>query len=131
MDTSFTKVLLHRLFLSKTNRAPLLLSLIMKETSSTVNLSNEIIVSGGTITDDIRLTEVPKLTINAAKERILTASGKATMTSSPCGHLLAPTSSLTTLRKLRTTHPALHKALNQTDTISEDNLNVGSDITEE
>ncbi|KAJ7711139.1 hypothetical protein B0H14DRAFT_699672 [Mycena olivaceomarginata] len=75
-DTSFTKVPLHRLFLSKTNCAPLSLSPIVKETSNTVNLSDKIIVSGGTITDDIRLTEVPELTINAAKDCILNTGGE-------------------------------------------------------
>jgi ribosomal protein L18E len=65
------------------NRAPLSLSRIVKETSNTVDLPNKIVVSVGTITDDIRLTEVPKLTIaalrftRAAKERILNAGGEA------------------------------------------------------
>ncbi|KAJ7367892.1 ribosomal protein L18e/L15P [Mycena olivaceomarginata] len=82
-DANFNKVLLHRLFLSKMNRAPLSLSRIVKETSNTVDRPNKIIVSVGTITDDIRLTEVPKLTIaalrftRAAKERILNAGGEA------------------------------------------------------
>ncbi|KAJ7883874.1 hypothetical protein B0H14DRAFT_2196153, partial [Mycena olivaceomarginata] len=66
-DASFSKVLLHRLFLSKMNRAPLSLSRIVKETANTVDLPNKIIVSVGTITDDIRLTEVPKLTIAALR----------------------------------------------------------------
>ncbi|KAJ6567274.1 ribosomal protein L18e/L15P [Mycena vulgaris] len=82
-DASFNKVILHRLFLSKMNRAPLSLSRIVKETSNTVDLPNKIIVSVGTVTDDIRLVEVPKLTIaalrftRAAKERILNAGGEA------------------------------------------------------
>jgi hypothetical protein len=38
---------------------------------------------------------------------------------------------LITLCKLHTTHPALHKALNQTDTVSEDNLDINSDFAEE
>ncbi|KAJ7477137.1 ribosomal protein L18e/L15P [Mycena galericulata] len=82
-DASFNKVILHRLFLSKMNRAPLSLSRIVKETSNAVDLPNKIIVSVGTVTDDIRLVEVPKLTIaalrftRAAKERILNAGGEA------------------------------------------------------
>lgn len=82
-DASFNKVILHRLFLSKMNRAPLSLSRIVKETSNTVDLPNKIVVSVGTVTDDIRLTQVPKLTIaalrftRAAKERILNAGGEA------------------------------------------------------
>ncbi|KAJ7333439.1 hypothetical protein DFH08DRAFT_708169, partial [Mycena albidolilacea] len=66
-DVSFNKVLLHHLFLSKMNHAPLSLSRIMKETTNTVDLPNKIIVLVGTITDDIRLTEVPKLTIAALR----------------------------------------------------------------
>ncbi|KAJ7122837.1 ribosomal protein L18e/L15P [Mycena epipterygia] len=82
-DASFNKVILHRLFLSKMNRAPLSLSRIVKETANTVDLPNKIIVSVGTVTDDIRLVVVPKLTIaalrftRAAKERILNAGGEA------------------------------------------------------
>ncbi|KAJ7315368.1 hypothetical protein DFH08DRAFT_972059 [Mycena albidolilacea] len=58
-DASFNKVLLHRLFLSKMNRAPLSLSQIVEETANTVDLPNKIIVSVSTITDDICLAEVP------------------------------------------------------------------------
>jgi hypothetical protein len=41
------------------------LSRIVKETSNTVDLPNKILISVGTITDYIRLTEVSKLTIAA------------------------------------------------------------------
>lgn len=50
---------------------------------STPDLSSKIIVQVGTVTDDVRLTEIPKLTIaalrftTAAKERILNAGGEA------------------------------------------------------
>ncbi|KAJ7093665.1 hypothetical protein C8R44DRAFT_952974, partial [Mycena epipterygia] len=59
------------------------LSRIVKETSNTVDLPNKILFSVGTITNDIRLTEVPKLTIaalcftRAAKEHILNAGSEA------------------------------------------------------
>ncbi|KAJ7333478.1 hypothetical protein DFH08DRAFT_1021187, partial [Mycena albidolilacea] len=59
------------------------LSRIVKETHNTVDLPNKIIASVGTIMDNTRLTEVPKLTIaalrftRAAKERILNAGGEA------------------------------------------------------
>ncbi|KAF8556281.1 ribosomal protein L18e [Imleria badia] len=82
-DSKFNKVILHRLFLSKINRPPISLSRIMKETSATPDLASKIIVSVGTVTDDIRLLEVPKLTVaalrfsQAAKERILKAGGEA------------------------------------------------------
>jgi len=77
------QVILHRLFLSKANRPPLSLSRIIKETSKTLDRDSKVIVQVGTVTDDIRLTEVPKLSIaalrftRAAKERILKAGGEA------------------------------------------------------
>ncbi|KAF9004817.1 60S ribosomal protein L18 [Cyathus striatus] len=81
-DSKFNKVILHRLFLSKTNRPPISLSKIAKETEKTPDRDSKIIVQVGTVTDDIRLTEVPKLTIaalrftHAAKERILNAGAR-------------------------------------------------------
>jgi len=82
-DSKFNKVILHRLFLSKTNRPPLSLSRIVKETVNTPDLSSKVIVQVGTVTDDIRLTTIPKLSIaalrftQAAKARILAAGGEA------------------------------------------------------
>ena len=73
---------MHRLFLSKVNRPPLSLSRIIKETSKTPDRDSKVIVQVGTVTDDIRVTEVPKLSIaalrftRAAKERILKAGGE-------------------------------------------------------
>ncbi|KJA16106.1 hypothetical protein HYPSUDRAFT_71626 [Hypholoma sublateritium FD-334 SS-4] len=82
-DANFNKVILHRLFLSKNNRAPLSLSRIVKETVNAPELSSKIIVQVGTVTDDIRLAVLPKVTIAAlrftqsAKERIIAAGGEA------------------------------------------------------
>ncbi|PPR04003.1 hypothetical protein CVT24_010496 [Panaeolus cyanescens] len=82
-DSKFNKVILHRLFLSKNNRAPLSLSRIVKETAATPDLASKVIVQVGTVTDDIRLTTVPKLSIAAlrftksAKDRIVAAGGEA------------------------------------------------------
>ncbi|KAH9938731.1 60S ribosomal protein L18 [Fomitopsis serialis] len=70
-DSNFNKVILHRLFLSKTNRPPISLSRIVKETSSAPDRDSKVIVTIGTVTDDVRLLEVPKLT-----ERILKAGGE-------------------------------------------------------
>lgn len=59
------------------------MSKIVKETSSTPDLDSKVIVNVGTVTDDVRLLEIPKLTIAAlrfttsAKERILKAGGEA------------------------------------------------------
>ncbi|KAL7282017.1 hypothetical protein ACG7TL_003484 [Trametes sanguinea] len=76
------KTLLHRLFLSKTNRPPISLSRIVKETANAPDRDSKIIVTVGTVTDDVRLLEVPKLSVaalrftQAAKERILKAGGE-------------------------------------------------------
>jgi len=81
-DSAFNKAILHRLFLSKINRPPISLSRIVKETSSAPDRDSKTIVIVGTITDDVRLLEVPKLTIAAlrftaaAKERIIKAGGE-------------------------------------------------------
>jgi large subunit ribosomal protein L18e len=79
----FTQAILHRLFLSKINRPPLSLSRIVKETAATPDRDSKVIVVVGTVTDDVRLVEVPKLSVaalrftRAAKERILNAGGEA------------------------------------------------------
>lgn len=55
----------------------------MKETAKVDDLPSKTIIQVGTVTDDIRLLEVPKLSIAAlrftkgAKERILKAGGEA------------------------------------------------------
>ncbi len=65
------------------NRPPISLSRIVKETANAADLHAKIIVQVGTVTDDVRLLEVPKLAIaalrftRAAKERILNAGGEA------------------------------------------------------
>jgi len=82
-DSKFNQVILRRLFLSKINRPPLSLSRIVTETAKTPSRDSKIIVQVGTVTDDIRLTVVPKLTIaalrftRAARERIIKAGGEA------------------------------------------------------
>ena len=107
-----SQVILHRLFLSKTNRPPVSLSKIIKETSSAPDLDSKIIVNVGTVTDDVRLLEIPKLTIAAlrfttsAKERILKAGGEALTLDQLA--LRAPTGSSTILlRGKRTTREAV------------------------
>ncbi|KAH9853949.1 60S ribosomal protein L18 [Lenzites betulinus] len=81
-DSPFNKTLLHRLFLSKTNRPPLSLSRLVKETENAPDRDSKIIVVVGTITDDVRQLEIPKLSVaalrftQAAKERILKAGGE-------------------------------------------------------
>ncbi|KAG9018192.1 hypothetical protein FRB90_011890 [Tulasnella sp. 427] len=78
-DSKFNKIILKNLFISKTNRAPISLSKIA-ETSAAKE--GKLIVAIGPVTDDIRVVEVPKLTIAAlrvtqpARERILKAGGE-------------------------------------------------------
>lgn len=98
--------------MSKVNRPPLSLSRIAKETANTPDRDSKIIVQVGTVTDDIRLTEVPKLTIAAlrfsrgAKERIIAAGGEAITLDQLA--LRAPTGSNTVLlRGLRTSREAV------------------------
>ena len=75
-------MILRRLFLSKINRPPISLSKITKETESTPERDSKTIVVVGTVTDDVRLQVVPKLSIAAlrftrsAKERIRNAGGE-------------------------------------------------------
>ncbi|KAI9340143.1 ribosomal protein L18e/L15P [Zopfochytrium polystomum] len=78
-DASFNKVILKRLFMSRVNRPPLSLSRIAKYSAKN---KDKIAVIVGTVTDDARLLEVPKLKIAAlrvtetARARILAAGGE-------------------------------------------------------
>ncbi|KAI0035637.1 60S ribosomal protein L18 [Vararia minispora EC-137] len=81
-DSDFNKAVLHRLYLSKINRPPISLSKIIKETEAASERDSKVIVNVGTITDDVRLAEIPKLSVAAlrftqsARERILKAGGE-------------------------------------------------------
>ncbi|OLN86321.1 60S ribosomal protein L18-B [Colletotrichum chlorophyti] len=79
-DSSFNKVILRRLFMSRINRPPVSISRIV------ANLDKEekrTIVIVGTVTDDNRLLTVPKVTVAAlrftatARARITAAGGEA------------------------------------------------------
>ncbi|CAL8464639.1 g4174 [Coccomyxa elongata] len=78
-DSKFNKVILKRLFMSRTNRPPLSLS---KLAQFMKGKEDKTAVLVGTVTDDVRLFEVPKLTVVAmritetARARILGAGGK-------------------------------------------------------
>lgn len=86
-DSNFNKVVLRRLFMSRTNRPPLSLSrlamLASRGTGDKIAPTEKTIVVIGTVTDDTRLLEVPeKLTIAAlhftatARARIEKAGGE-------------------------------------------------------
>ncbi|KAI9448351.1 60S ribosomal protein L18 [Lactarius indigo] len=111
-DSKFNKAILHRLFLSKINRPPISLSRIVKETEKVEDLSSKVVVQVGTVTDDVRLLEIPKLSVAAlrftkgAKERILKAGGEALTLDQLA--LRAPTGSNTVLlRGKRNTREAV------------------------
>ncbi|KAI5927038.1 solute carrier family 25 member 42 [Camillea tinctor] len=80
-DSSFNKVILRRLYMSRINRPPVSLSRVKGQI--TQGQEGKTVVVVGTITDDNRLIEVPKVTIAAlrftatARARILAAGGEA------------------------------------------------------
>lgn len=80
-DSSFNKVVLRRLFMSRINRPPVSLSRVKGQISK--DEEDKIVVVIGTVTDDNRLLEVPKVSIAAlrftatARARILAAGGEA------------------------------------------------------
>ena len=106
------QVILKRLFQSKINRPPVSLSKIAKEATHSPDYQSKVVVTVGTVTDDVRLLEVPKLSVaalkftRAAKERILNAGGE-TLTLDQLA-LRAPTGSNTILlRGKRNTREAV------------------------
>ncbi|KAG8190081.1 hypothetical protein JTE90_023053 [Oedothorax gibbosus] len=78
--TKFNKVILKRLFMSRINRPPISLAKLIGFVKKPGN-ENKTAVVIGTITDDIRLLQVPKMTVCAlrvterARARILKAGG--------------------------------------------------------
>jgi len=77
-DSAFCSTVLRRLVASRTNRPPLSLSKIVKLLKG----QDKIVVFVGTVTDDIRLLDVPKVTVAAlkftetARARVTKAGGK-------------------------------------------------------
>ncbi|KAI8906045.1 ribosomal protein L18e/L15P [Gorgonomyces haynaldii] len=78
-NSKFNQVVLKRLFMSRINKPPISLARLSKYMQ---NKDDKIAVIVGTVTDDIRLLEVPKLTVAAlrvtksARARILKAGGE-------------------------------------------------------
>ncbi|ORY88228.1 ribosomal protein L18e/L15P [Leucosporidium creatinivorum] len=83
-DSKFNKVVLRRLYMSKINRPPLSISRIARQVSKSNSefKATSTVVAVATVTDDIRLLEVPKLSIAAlrftrtARARIEAAGGE-------------------------------------------------------
>ncbi|TXT15859.1 hypothetical protein VHUM_00362 [Vanrija humicola] len=82
-DSKFNKVVLRRLFMSKINRPPISLSRIVKETRGSNPDNSKTVVVVGSVLDDERFANVPKLSIaalrftNSARARIVAAGGEA------------------------------------------------------
>ncbi|EHH55004.1 hypothetical protein EGM_04127 [Macaca fascicularis] len=80
-NSTFNQVVLKRLFVSRTNRPPLSLSGMFRK-MKLPGWENKTAVVVGTITDDVRVQEVPKLKVCAlhvtsrARSSILRAGGK-------------------------------------------------------
>ncbi|TLD13258.1 uncharacterized protein PgNI_03041 [Pyricularia grisea] len=80
-DSSFNKVVLRRLFMSRTNRPPVSLSRIAGNLKNGNEKKTVVVV--GTVTDDNRLVECPKTQVAAlrftatARARIIAAGGQA------------------------------------------------------
>ncbi|XP_003791010.1 ribosomal protein L18-like [Otolemur garnettii] len=80
-NSSFNQVVLKRLFMSRTNRPPLSLSRMIRK-MKLPGQENKTAVVVGTVTDDVRVQEVPKLKVCAlrvssrARTRILKAGAK-------------------------------------------------------
>ncbi|SAL96556.1 hypothetical protein [Absidia glauca] len=80
-DANFNKVVLKRLFMSRINRPPVTVSRLTKYAAKK-DVANKTFVVVGTVTDDSRLLDLPKLSLAAlhvtktAKARILKAGGE-------------------------------------------------------
>ncbi|KAF9398244.1 hypothetical protein BGX21_008015 [Mortierella sp. AD011] len=78
-DSSFNKVILKRLFMSRVNRPPMSISRIARNLAGKEGKTAVVV---GSVTDDIRFLEVPKLSIaclritKSAKARVLKAGGE-------------------------------------------------------
>ena len=79
-EAKFNRIILKRLFMSKINRPPLSISRLVRNMKKAGN-ADKIAVVVGTVTNDLRIFDVPKMTLCAlrvtekARERILKAGG--------------------------------------------------------
>jgi large subunit ribosomal protein L18e len=81
-DSKFNKVVLKRLYQSRMNRPPVSVSFIARQVALSKENKDKTVVVVGTVTDDVRLLEVPKLSIaslrvtKSARERIEKSGGE-------------------------------------------------------
>ncbi|KAM9723604.1 large ribosomal subunit protein eL18 [Menidia menidia] len=80
-NAPFNKVVLRRLFMSRSNRPPISISRLIRK-MRLPGRENKIAVVVGTVTDDVRIQDIPKLKICAlrvtdgARRRVLKAGGQ-------------------------------------------------------
>ncbi|XP_073843276.1 ribosomal protein L18 [Musca autumnalis] len=80
-NKKFNRIVLKRLFMSKTNRPPMSLQRVARFFKAAKQPESTVVIVG-TVTDDVRLLNVPKMTVCAlhvtqtARERILKAGGQ-------------------------------------------------------
>src|SRR2546423_724954 len=81
-DSRFNKVVLKRLFQSRVHRPPVSISSISRQIIRSKEDAGKTVVVVGTVTDDVRMMEIPKLSIAAlrvtktAREKIEKAGGE-------------------------------------------------------
>ncbi|KTW31124.1 60S ribosomal protein L18-A [Pneumocystis jirovecii RU7] len=81
-ESPFNKTVLKRLFQSRVNRPPVSISRIIRSLKNLEDVDNKTIVVVGTVTDDNRILEVPKISVAAlrvtrtARTRILKSGGE-------------------------------------------------------
>jgi large subunit ribosomal protein L18e len=66
-DSKFNRVVLKRLFQSRINRPPVSISFISRQVVRSDENTGKTVVVVGTVTDDVRMLEVPKLSIAALR----------------------------------------------------------------
>merc|ERR1712105_205285 len=80
-DAKFNEIVLRRLFMSKINRPPISLARLIRNMKKE-GREGKVAVVIGTVTNDLRIFKIPKLTVAAlhvtekARERILKAGGE-------------------------------------------------------
>merc|ERR1712241_272759 len=80
-DAKFNKIILRRLFMSSMNRPPMSIARIARNLAQKGN-EDKMVVVVGTVTNDLRIFDVPKFTLCAlhvaekARDRILKAGGE-------------------------------------------------------
>eukprot|EP00088_Acartia_fossae_P059735 TRINITY_DN7121_c0_g1_i3.p1 TRINITY_DN7121_c0_g1~~TRINITY_DN7121_c0_g1_i3.p1 ORF type:complete len:188 (+),score=15.34 TRINITY_DN7121_c0_g1_i3:48-611(+) len=80
-ESKFNRIILKRLFMSRTNRPPMSLARVVRQMKSVENQEKTAVVVG-TVTNDNRIYKIPKLTVCAlhvtemARSRILAAGGQ-------------------------------------------------------